>query len=218
MNGTWTTPDGHDVFMAYRDGTNDWNTISSVMTNDEYRMHDISGTAVDVGAHIGSATVAMLIDNPDLHVHAVEPIPDNLELLRFNLEQNGLTDRCTVIEGMVGTDTVEYGFTGTEAAVHHAYIGNATGLGGTATLTATARRVRLAEFWSVDFLKIDCEGGEWGFLDTPAVGNVALIVGEWHPVGGHTQGDMLALLGKTHVVTFDGPQTGPGGFRAERRR
>lgn len=217
MNGTWTTPGGHAVRMAYRDGTNDWNTIESVMTNDEYHMHAITGRAVDIGAHIGSASVTLLMDNPDVTLTAVEPIPENIDLLRANLEQNGLTDRCTIIEGMVGTDTVEYGFMGTEAAEHHAFIGNAANLGGSATLQATARRVRLAEFWSVDFMKIDCEGGEWAFLDTPAVANVARIVGEWHPAGGHVQADIVALLTPTHHVTVTGPVEGPGGFRAERR-
>ncbi len=210
MNGTWYTPEGHVVTMTYRDGTNDWNTISSVMTNDEYGFHSITGTAVDIGAHIGSATVCMLMDNPDLRVIAVEPIPENIALLRENLDQNGLRDRCVIQPGMVGTDKVEYGFTGPETATHHAWIGNATGLGGTATKTAKVPTVTMAELGPVTFIKIDCEGGEWGFLDDP---DVPRIVGEWHPFGGYTQGDLLIRLPR-HQVTFSGPVEGPGGFVA----
>ncbi len=210
MIRSWTTPEGHAVRMTYRDHTNDWNTISSVMTNDEYGFHGITGTAVDIGAHIGSATIAMLMDNPDLRVIAVEPIPENLMYLRLNLAQNDVMERCMVIEGMVGTDVVEYGWDGPETATHHAWIGNATGLGGTATMTARPLLVTQAYLGAVDFMKIDCEGGEWGFLDDP---DVPRIVGEWHPAGGYTQGDLLVRLPR-HTVAFTGPVAGPGGFQA----
>ncbi len=210
MNGTWYTPEGHVVTMTYRDGTNDWNTISSVMTNDEYGFHLIRGTAIDIGAHIGSATICMLMDNPGLFVIAVEPIPENIALFRENLAQNGLTDECRIINGMVGVEMVEYGFTGPETATHHAWIGNATGLGGTATLVAQPPVITMADLDAADFMKIDCEGGEWGFLDDPPVTH---IVGEWHPFGGYTQGDLLIRLPR-HQVTFSGPVEGPGGFVA----
>jgi hypothetical protein len=65
--------------------------------------------------------------------------------------------------------------------------------------------------------KVDTEGGEWAFLDTPDVGLVDLFVGEWHPVRGKRQGDLVALLAATHDVTFSGPVEGPGGFEAVRR-
>ncbi len=216
MRGAWSTPRWHVVAeFEYRDFTSDWNTITSILTNDEYDLRSLcptEGVAVDVGAYLGAATVAMLLDNPDLHVIAIEPLPENLELIRTNLALNGLTDRCTIIEGAVGVDAVEYGWEGSESATHHAFIGNANGMTGTATKVVKGERVTLASLGPVDFVKIDCEGGEWDFLDDP---DVPIIVGEWHPDGGHTQQDLLDRL-PNHRVTFSGPEAGPGGFLAQR--
>ena len=65
--------------------------------------------------------------------------------------------------------------------------------------------------------KIDCEGGEYGFFDSPDVARIALIVGEWHPNGGGPD-DIRRLLEPTHDVTiYPHPASGPGNFRAVRR-
>ena len=217
MRGAWITPRGRTAHFEYRDLTSDWNTISSILTNDEYALAALcpaEGIAVDVGAYVGAATVAMLLDNPELRVIAIEPLPENLELIRLNLELNAVQDRCRLLEGAVGTDTVEYGWEGSESATHHAYIGNANGMVGTASKVAKVKRISLASLGPVAFVKIDCEGGEWDFLDDPAVDDVPIIVGEWHPDGGYTRQDLLDRLAN-HRVEFSGPEIGPGGFLAQ---
>jgi hypothetical protein len=68
--------------------------------------------------------------------------------------------------------------------------------------------------------KLDCEGGEYGFLDSPDVARIALIVGEWHPNGREGAGPdaIRQLLDATHDVTiYPHPASGPGNFRAVRR-
>lgn len=234
MIQSFSTPRGRPVVMHLRIGTNDHNTLYSCLTEDEYGLKDLhlSGWALDVGAYIGGVTVALAVDNPDLRVLAVEPVPDNVSLLMDNLLENGCTDRVPVVEGAAGPPgesrlTVHYGYRGEEHLEHHAYVGNTTladEYGGEAehdTLDVPAYGLGfLLDQYGIDelaLLKIDCEGGEWAFLADPAIVRAQRIVGEWHPTKGHVLGDMLALLDATHEVVFTGPQSGPGGFSAVRR-
>lgn len=218
------TPHGHRAAMTFRPDTSDWNTLYACLNEDEYgfRGHAVTGTAVDVGAHIGGVTVGLAIDNPELRVIAVEPVPENAALLRQNIEQNGIADRVTVIEGAAGGKKavdVWYGYRGDEVMEHHAWIGNSSLAYARASDIAHEtvhypKPVRLSDLGPLSLIKIDCEGGEYAFLADPAVRDVPLILGEWHPVMGNTIGDFQALLADSHVVTFSGPQTGPGGFVA----
>ena len=187
--GTFTTPRGRTVTMKYRADTSDWNTLSSCMTEDEYHFADLHlvGTALDVGAHIGGATVSLAIDNPDLRVVAVEAVPPNVELLRQNIELNGLSDRVTVVDAAAGrgrTATINWGFTGSETARHHAYIGNSL-LPDREKFPHQQAEVRVRTLASLDsefgpfcFAKVDCEGCEYAFLDGTSV--LPLIRGEEH--------------------------------------
>lgn len=219
---TFRTPGGHPIRMHYRDGTNDWNTLTSCLTEDEYELPSgISGRALDVGGHIGSVGIALAIDNPDLAVTIIEPVPENCELIRRNREANGLqANRAFLIEGAAGQGDVEvrYRYTGSDHMEQHAFIGNITlAEPDTPHQTRVYPGQPLDRFTPLAFLKIDAEGAEYDFLDSPAVSDVETIVGEWHNNDGHVLGDMLSLLDATHVVTFTGPQAGPGGFRAVRR-
>src|SRR6266550_4558625 len=104
---TVQSPRGNDVTVHYREDTSDLSTIGSSFRLwgnlvDEYQLGSLpplTGLAIDVGAHIGTVTLALLADHPDLRVTAVEPLPDNLDVLRASLAENGWTDRATVIKG-----------------------------------------------------------------------------------------------------------------------
>jgi FkbM family methyltransferase len=216
------TPGGKPVWMAYRKFTNDWNTLHASLDEDEYGLpRGLSGFGLDVGGYLGSVGIALALDNPDLEVTIVEPVPWNVTLIRRNLVLNGLEDAVKVIEGAVGFNRpvrVGFAYTGSSAIEHHAYVGNSTLASGEEYPheSVTYPPTRLEEFGHIAVLKIDCEGGEWDFLRGP-VANVDLILGEWHPVHGYRQWMLLDLLADTHEVTFTGPVAGPGGFRAVRR-
>lgn len=220
LTGNWTTPKGQFVRMTYRAETSDWNTVASVMLpHDEYGLRDLAltGRAADVGAHIGSVTIALLVDNPELRVVAVEPVPDNVALIRENLALNGVADRCEVVAAAVGsgsTTTIRYGYEGSENATHHAFIGNSAIVYPDAPENphqeATVPVLSLKDLGPLDFVKIDCEGGEWGFLTGAALSKVPRIHGEAHPVLGHRAPDMAAQLAATHAVTFSGANLDPG--------
>jgi FkbM family methyltransferase len=212
------TPGGHHIWMHYRDGTNDWNTLTSSLTNDEYELpKGISGRAVDVGGYLGSVGIALALDNPDLDVTIIEPVPDNADLIERNIDENGLADRITLIRGAVGDGIVHYGFTGDEAAEHHAFVGNST-LATPEQASGTIRYepIHLADLGKVDYLKIDCEGGEWLFLAGDTSG-IPLIVGEAHAVHGYTGSDIVIWLRHHDVTLIGGSPDGTCGFRAVRR-
>lgn len=221
-SGEWQTPAGNRARFTYRQDTNDLNTINAALDDDEYQLpKGLRGLALDIGAHLGSVTVALALDNPALRVYAVEPVPENAVLLRENIVANGLTGRVRVIEGAAGKGrvTVRYGFRGNEIAEHHAWIGNALLVDPTTEATELDLPAwSLSELATeqVAFAKVDIEGAEFQLLDDPAVALVRTFAGEWHPSHG-TQRDILRLLSRTHDVVFTGPQTGPGGFRAVRR-
>ena len=225
-SGQFRTPGGRSVTMHYREDTNDYNTINASLNEDEYELpRGLTGMAADIGGYVGSVGIALAIDNPGLRVVIVEPVPPNCDLIRLNIEQNGVADRVSLIEGAAGKGgepvTVWYGYEGTVSAEHHAFVGNSTLAYDDHKMlphqTVEYTGIGLADLGPLSFLKVDTEGAEWAFLDSPALSEVETIAGEWHPVRNHTMGDLLALLEPTHVVTFSGPQSGPGGFRAVRR-
>ena len=128
--------------MNVREGTNDHNTAQACMTQDEYGLAGLHlcGEALDVGGYAGGVTIGLLMDNPELHVTIIEPLPANLELIRSNLEANGLTERATVIAGAAGTDPlIAYNGRSTEVAEHHRFVGNASWFGDIEHDTVTAK-------------------------------------------------------------------------------
>jgi FkbM family methyltransferase len=223
------TPQGNPILMAYREDTNDWNTLTATLTEDEYSLPSgLSGIALDIGGYLGSVGIALALDNPDLQVTVVEPVPPNADLIERNIAANRVWNRVHLVRGAVGKRgtlvSVKYGYLGNEKATHHAFVGNSTLMDPEdedAVITLTYSALDIAALVGDDdvaFCKVDTEGGEYAFLDDPrGVAQLQTIVGEWHNVDGHVIGDIAFLLSPTHLVTFSGPQTGPGGFRAVRR-
>ena len=244
VSATFRTPGGRlaTFTVRLRPETTDVNTVHACLVDDEYGLAglELSGWALDIGAHIGSVAVALALDNPDLRVLAVEPIPVNADLIRENAEINDVADRIVVVDGAAdGPGVVSVQITwnwrpGTEVGglqLHgHRFIGNvgfsesdhslphdeivcpAYSLGTLLEMTGADR---------FSFVKIDCEGCEARFLNDPDVYRVDLISGEWHPP--HATPETLhAMLDKTHSLEIWGPgepiERGHGrGFRAVRK-
>ncbi len=160
-------------------------------------------------------TVALALDNPDLHVIAVEALSANVELLERNVEANGLTN-VTIVHGAAEKPgkksvSVRWGFDDNESGVHHRFIGNAQ-------VGVTGGDVEKVDAWQLPdseivFAKIDCEGCEYNVLASPNVKHIAEIRGEYH--GGFDQ--LVALLAATHTVTQTSGIETFGGFRAVRK-
>lgn len=211
-----------DIFI--RDETSDMSLVFGSFGNQFHEGHDeyglretfISGVFVDVGAYIGSVSLAVLLDNPDAHAIIVEPIPENVRMIRQTLEANDLTKRATVVEAAVGSATVRYG-----SKVADRYVGN---IGTHDGPVLTVRLVTLDEIVDmagghVAALKTDCEGGEWAFLRSKARAKVDLIFGEWHGNAKNREGRerLERLIGTTHEIVDCTDVGGIGLFRAVRR-
>lgn len=228
--------------------TNDWNTLWASLNEDEYGLAglEITGHAVDVGGYLGSVGIGLAIDHPDLTVTILEPVPSNFNLIGQNIELNGVGDRVKVIHGACGpasleTTTIHFGFRGgegmtaqeTETATHHAFVGNASLL----TLDqigplncpskmphdhVEAKVYPLESLLPADFIKIDCEGGEWTFMENAPTHKIPRWVGEMHPIPGHTnlegnlRGQFEAMLPGFDVSWGPQPIGGAAEFTAVR--
>lgn len=217
------TPRGNPATLQARVNTSDLSVIGSTFRGvagsglvDEYGLADtyITGRFVDVGAHVGSVAVAVLLDNPDATALLVEPIPENIRVIEANLTANGLVDRAEVLAGAVGTDTIHYGFMGSEMAATNRFIGNLN-IPLRATKTAKVRHLTLSDLLPCAAMKLDCEGGEWSLLADPRIVEVPLIFGEYHGAPGAV--GVTNALGKTHRVTFQDMTLSTGNFRAVAR-
>lgn len=127
--GEFVTPWGAQVVCVYRPETNDWNTATSCLVEDEYRIADLpdgGGDAIDIGGHIGGCTLALL--SRGFRVTTVEPLPENMDMIAESVDLNGWTARWTPVYGAIagvggGRVRVGYGDRSTESGRHHEFIG-----------------------------------------------------------------------------------------------
>jgi len=223
-----------------RVGTVDANLVNA-LADDEYHLWDRewSGWAIDIGALIGTVGITLARKNIDLRVVCVEAVPESSDLLERNIAAFGLGDRVVSVRAWAGapgdlTGTCHYGYRGGDVE-SDAYVAAHRFVGNTwvdlrepefsTTLPAVSLDALLVAY-NIDrvaILKIDCEGCEWRFLDTPAVARVDHIAGEFHGgYGGHPshvpdpRARVRELLEATHEVTT-GDNAPVGWFTAVRR-
>src|SRR4051812_14617952 len=194
---------GSLVQMSTRGDTVDFDVCMSSIQEDEYRLGDhdrISGWAIDIGAHIGAVSIALAMDNPALKVLAVEIVPENIEALNVNAALNGVTDRVRVVHAAAGAPDElsrtcfmyprSHPVASPEYVNKHRHIGNSfwsLAYDGAFDSTSVEMKVmslgammKQHDIDEVEFLKIDCEGCEWAFLDTPDIAKVKHVIGEYH--------------------------------------
>jgi FkbM family methyltransferase len=238
------TPGKRPVVFACRDGTIDANIAIGLnlwggTVGDEYRMMDrqLSGWALDIGSHIGALAISAAVDHPDLQVIAVEVVPESADLIRQNAKRNHVADRVHVVNAAAGapgqkTMRCHWGYTSREpespnyVSAHRLIAETWAGFGKpefardmpVVSLDGLMAEYGIAE---VALMKIDCEGCEWHFLNTPAVAKVGTIVGEYH--GGElthikdARKRLTQLLGKTHAIEWWREEPVIGTFEAVRR-
>lgn len=157
-------------------------------------------TILDVGAHIGVATLYFKKLYPAARVISVEPIAENLELLEQNIWENQV-DKVEIIAGAVSDhDGVETLYTGETGAWHSN--ASITPGGWTGDLVTTPREVpcRTLEYYLGEYkpelVKLDVEGAEERILvaagESLRVAKHYLI--EFHPVEGRGIETIIKLL------------------------
>lgn len=194
------TPGGRSYQMEVRPGTSDWNTVAACSwPHDEYSLpRDLTGWALDIGAHIGAATVPLLLDNPGLRVIAVEALPENADLCQANAERNQVADRLILVRGGASDTDLPIRVSYSPDPMHR-FIGNQADGAEWAEVPGITLGM-LGDMRGPDAMapfvwtKIDCEGCEYHVLDSPAVVHLERIIGEVH----HGWQRLVDILSPTH--------------------
>ena len=189
-----------EVIVRYRDNTSDWNTINSIMQNDEYHTKEIGNFAgtvnIDIGSHIGAFPLLLSTIVPNAGVYCFEPIPENHDLLFNNLQDNDLQGfgycwPLAVACRFRPKVRLYYGDDSENGKVHK-YIGSPVytkkNIPGRDFVDVEAINLTdifaLNDIQQVHVLKIDAETFEWEILaDTPkaVLKRIRWIIGDLHP-------------------------------------
>lgn len=178
---------GHEIIV--RKGTPDLGIAMSCLTGEFEALRyllasDYSGTIVDAGGYIGTATLVFREMFPYAKIVVIEPSSDNLTILKANLK--GVRN-VEVIEGaLIGTsestvtlsnrETGESGFT---------VVSKPSDKPDAAAIQET-KGVRLADFIErgdkIGLLKLDIEGGEMSLLqnDMETIRGIGVVFAELH--------------------------------------
>lgn len=186
LPGLWVRADFRDA---------DECVVNDIGRHDGYRLRELPSGAkriVDVGAHIGVATVKMLERWPDAHVVCIEPVIENVKVLEHNVDGRNATviqGACTYEPGAKLRSSVFPGSHNTGASyVQPPHIAPLRKNGDERYIDAftdvpivTLEHVMdLMEWTSIDVLKMDCEGAEISIMHKGPMDRVAMMVGEWH--------------------------------------
>lgn len=158
---------------------------------------------VDLGAHIGTASLLLLERYPEASIVAFEPQPQTASLLRRTVEANALAERCDVREAAAGVAAATAVMRGSGFLAHFERPDTAEAVD---LLPPLAKYQEDAPFTvevvdvlpllaDADLLKMDIEGAEWAILQDPrfASSGISALVLEYHPQGA-PQDDSYAAL------------------------
>ncbi len=123
-------------------------------------------TIVDIGANIGTFTTFAAYKSPHASIVSVEPEPDNLKMLERNVYANDLNDRVAVVPAAVGGNdgSVTLHITEKSSGGHSLFHHYGKTRDVEVAMTTLKTLFQKHAIRQVDFLKLDCEGGEYDGL------------------------------------------------------
>lgn len=142
---------------------------------------------LDVGAHIGVSTLFFKKQYPQAKIFAIEPLPENLELLRLNIEINHLEDVMVIPTGVAAQKGSHAFYADTSGdrwystASFHPHGWDGTQLNQESQVpTLTLNELIYAP---IDLLKMDIEGAEQAVLEAAfhSLRQVKHLIFEFHP-------------------------------------
>lgn len=166
-------------------------------------------TVVDIGAGAGDFAISVGRRAPQTRVYAFEPFAESFDLMRENIAMNGVTNVMPFPEAVAGRTGSLFLSTPTGIEGQHRTAGAAS------EASVPVRAVTLSELFArsgietCDFLKIDCEGGEYDILfhaGSDALARVRHIAMEYHEgVTEWSHRDLVAFLEKSGFDTVRRP-------------
>ena len=211
------TPNAKFWFYGRDDSPTDHLVIKETWVENVYQIVrkdlDDTGILVDIGANIGAVSIWAAALNDDLEkpvvkVFAVEPEPDNLNVLRANISRNGARDFITVCPYAITDHGKDVFITN-----HH----------GDSRLTwsDTGTKVpsmRLIDFFDnngityVDVLKMDIEGSEYEIIedaDEDTLKKIRYLTMEFDAADDEKFGRLITKLAKHFQIhTLGSPERG----------
>ncbi len=123
---------------------------------------------VDVGANLGYFSLFIAVEKPDVTIHAFEPVPANFRMLEKNQSEFPDVDWHIYPEAVSGgPESLELYYEGPDKYTDSAGVVQMR-LEDTQTLVVKAisitRLMSELVLEKIDFLKLDCEGSEYGIL------------------------------------------------------
>jgi len=189
-----------------------------------------NGVVIDIGGFIGGYTcwAQHKWGSKGCKVLTVEPLPENIGFISQNIERNGWASRVHVIQGAAGfaeqPEGVPNGMVriyypdpakaNEESIFNHQFIGSAANLELARDYFVDVPRISLKYLLSqakekfgqdtIYCLKMDCEGGEYDFMDAADpedLKKVKWIIGEYH--GTKNQKTDEELVAKVKPLGFE---------------
>lgn len=155
-----------DYFVTVRRCTADTVFIRDVLINHEYFRQGYwpnpRDTIIDIGANIGTFVLAAAKYATNGRIIAIEPVPENVLLLRKNVTQNKLKN-VEVVAAAVGPSSGRDRIYVANPGFHSMKLDRGRGFVDVAMITVG----EIFDRYQIDtcnFLKIDCEGAEFDFL------------------------------------------------------
>jgi FkbM family methyltransferase len=121
-------------------------------------------TIIDIGAGLGDFAISVAYEHPVCRIYAYEPFPESYKLLEENIALNG-TGNVSAFPIAVGARSDRMTLFATGAAVQHT-----TSRASSPAEAISVQGLCLDDVFAVnalatcDFLKMDCEGGEYDIL------------------------------------------------------
>lgn len=157
----WLNLPGIDGPFAIRHGTTDGHTVLQTLGRESFARFAPPGAVrliIDAGANIGDTVVWFLARYPEAFVIAIEPDPDNANLLRQNTA--AYRDRVNIIEGALWTSAEPLQIVRT-AREDGFYVAAATDSEAITCRGVTMREIlAIAGERPIDIFKCDIEGAE----------------------------------------------------------
>ena len=192
-------PNGVSANFVFRKNTADECTCQATYRDDEYRFVNFppkpGDWMIDGGGYIGTTAILYAQLYPQCKVITIEPLPENVALIRKNIDRNGLKDRVFLEDkglfNMDGQKVEIYYRDDSPVGIAHKFIGASSRVY-TESVDAkffAADTISLAKIFekygilSVRILKMDMECSEYKALENVPeniLRKIQTMVGEYH--------------------------------------